>query len=67
MHMYMGWKQHATEFSAHPNTICYIYQVAKEETLHFGLLENRLKQLDSSYGALPTHDGILFCTFASVN
>jgi uncharacterized ferritin-like protein (DUF455 family) len=34
-------------------------QVAREETLHFGLLEARLKDLGSSYGSLPTHDGIL--------
>mmetsp|Transcript_56751 Transcript_56751/g.139268 ORF Transcript_56751/g.139268 Transcript_56751/m.139268 type:complete len:372 (+) Transcript_56751:108-1223(+) len=33
-------------------------QVAKEETLHFGMLSDRLKELDSSYGALPTHDGL---------
>jgi hypothetical protein len=33
-------------------------QVAKEETLHFSLLSDRLEQLGSSYGAMPVHDGL---------
>ncbi|SDG41835.1 ferritin-like domain-containing protein [Roseospirillum parvum] len=32
--------------------------VALDEALHFELLEERLRQLDSHYGALPAHDGL---------
>lgn len=33
-------------------------KVADDEARHFSLLENRLKELDSFYGALPAHDGL---------
>ncbi|MEC3950063.1 ferritin-like domain-containing protein [Sphingobium sp. HWE2-09] len=33
-------------------------QVGAEEAMHFALLERRLVQLDSHYGALPAHDGL---------
>lgn len=32
--------------------------VAAEEAMHFALLDRRLKQLGSHYGALPAHDGL---------
>ncbi|WP_202396201.1 ferritin-like domain-containing protein [Stappia sediminis] len=33
-------------------------QVGLEEAKHFSLLERRLEDLDSHYGALPAHDGL---------
>ena len=33
-------------------------RVAAEEALHFSLLEGRLRELGSHYGALPAHDGL---------
>lgn len=33
-------------------------QVGLEEAKHFGLLRDRLQQMDSFYGALPAHDGL---------
>ena len=33
-------------------------QVGAEEAMHFALLDRRLRQLDSHYGALPAHDGL---------
>lgn len=33
-------------------------KVANDEARHFNLLENRLKDFDSYYGALPAHDGL---------
>jgi uncharacterized ferritin-like protein (DUF455 family) len=33
-------------------------KVGSEEALHFALLEARLKELGSEYGALPAHDGL---------
>lgn len=33
-------------------------QVGLEEAKHFGLLRDRLKEMDSHYGALPAHDGL---------
>ena len=33
-------------------------KVAAEESLHFALLDRRLKTLGSHYGALPAHDGL---------
>ena len=32
--------------------------VAADEAMHFALLDRRLKQLGSHYGALPAHDGL---------
>jgi uncharacterized ferritin-like protein (DUF455 family) len=32
--------------------------VAADEAMHFSLLQRRLKQLGSHYGALPAHDGL---------
>ena len=32
--------------------------VAADEAMHFALLERKLETLDSSYGALPAHDGL---------
>jgi uncharacterized ferritin-like protein (DUF455 family) len=32
--------------------------VAADEAMHFALLERRLRQLGSHYGALPAHDGL---------
>ncbi len=32
--------------------------VAADEALHFALIDRRLKQLGSHYGALPAHDGL---------
>jgi hypothetical protein len=39
------------------NAFCAFTQVADDECRHFLLLEQRLKDLGSSYGALPVHDG----------
>lgn len=33
-------------------------QVGAEEAMHFALLDRRLRQMDSHYGALPAHDGL---------
>lgn len=33
-------------------------QVGLEEAKHFNLLDNRLKEMGSHYGALPAHDGL---------
>ena len=33
-------------------------RIAREEAKHFSLLEQRLKQLDSCFGALPVHNGL---------
>ena len=33
-------------------------QVGAEEAMHFALLDRRLRQLGSRYGALPAHDGL---------
>ncbi|RYY33598.1 MAG: ferritin-like domain-containing protein, partial [Sphingomonadales bacterium] len=33
-------------------------RVGADEALHFALLDRRLKQLGSFYGALPAHDGL---------
>lgn len=33
-------------------------RVGAEEAMHFALLDRRLRQLDSHYGALPAHDGL---------
>lgn len=33
-------------------------QVGADEARHFTMLENRLRALDSHYGALPAHDGL---------
>ncbi len=33
-------------------------QVGAEEAMHFALLDRRLRQLGSFYGALPAHDGL---------
>lgn len=33
-------------------------QVGAEEAMHFALLDRRLKQLGSHYGALPAHEGL---------
>jgi len=33
-------------------------QVGAEEAMHFALLERRLRQMGSHYGALPAHDGL---------
>ncbi|AQR73490.1 ferritin-like domain-containing protein [Sphingomonas sp. LM7] len=33
-------------------------QVGADEAMHFALLDRRLKQLGSHYGALPAHDGL---------
>jgi uncharacterized ferritin-like protein (DUF455 family) len=33
-------------------------QVGADEAMHFALLDRRLKQLGSAYGALPAHDGL---------
>ena len=33
-------------------------QVAEDECRHFQLLEKRLEQTGSHYGALPAHDGL---------
>ncbi|MFC3442381.1 ferritin-like domain-containing protein [Sphingobium rhizovicinum] len=33
-------------------------QVGAEEAMHFALLDRRLRQLGSHYGALPAHDGL---------
>ena len=33
-------------------------QVAADECRHFALLERRLQETGSSYGALPAHDGL---------
>lgn len=33
-------------------------KVADDEARHFNLLENRLNEFDSYYGALPAHDGL---------
>jgi len=32
--------------------------VAADEAMHFALIERRLRELGSSYGALPAHDGL---------
>lgn len=32
--------------------------VAADEAMHFALLDRRLRQMDSHYGALPAHDGL---------
>lgn len=32
--------------------------VAADEAMHFALIDRRLRQLDSHYGALPAHDGL---------
>jgi hypothetical protein len=34
------------------------WQVAEDECRHFQLLERRLEETGSSYGALPAHDGL---------
>lgn len=33
-------------------------KVGADETMHFALLDRRLKQLGSHYGAMPAHDGL---------
>jgi uncharacterized ferritin-like protein (DUF455 family) len=33
-------------------------QVGADEAMHFALLDRRLKQLGSHYGAMPAHDGL---------
>src|SRR5690606_7177985 len=33
-------------------------RVGADEAMHFALLERRLRQLGSHYGALPAHDGL---------
>jgi len=33
-------------------------RVGSEEAMHFALLDRRLRAMDSSYGALPAHDGL---------
>jgi uncharacterized ferritin-like protein (DUF455 family) len=33
-------------------------QVAFEEAKHFGMVRNRLRELDADYGDLPAHDGL---------
>lgn len=33
-------------------------RVGAEEAMHFALLDRRLRAMDSSYGALPAHDGL---------
>ena len=33
-------------------------RVGAEEAMHFALLDRRLRQMGSSYGALPAHDGL---------
>lgn len=33
-------------------------QVAYEEAKHFGMVRDRLRQLDADYGDLPAHDGL---------
>lgn len=37
--------------------------VAADEAMHFALLDRRLKQLGSYYGALPAHDGLWEAAF----
>ncbi len=39
--------------------------VAADEAMHFALLERRLNQLGSHYGALPAHDGLWEAAFAT--
>ena len=41
--------------------------VADEEAKHFALLNNRLKDLGSHYGALPAHDGLWEIAIATAN
>jgi uncharacterized ferritin-like protein (DUF455 family) len=41
--------------------------VGAEEALHFALLMRRLRALDSSYGALPAHDGLWEAAEATAN
>jgi uncharacterized ferritin-like protein (DUF455 family) len=38
-------------------------RVGAEEAMHFALVERRLKQLGSHYGALPAHDGLWAAAF----
>ena len=33
-------------------------RVAAEESMHFAMLDRRLRQLGSFYGAHPAHDGL---------
>ncbi|TNE58814.1 MAG: ferritin-like domain-containing protein [Alphaproteobacteria bacterium] len=40
-------------------------QVGREECNHFNLLTERLHALDSSYGALPAHDGLWEAAYAT--
>jgi len=38
-------------------------RVGADEAMHFALLDRRLQQLDSHYGALPAHDGLWEAAF----
>lgn len=40
-------------------------KVAQDEGRHFSLLAARLKELGSSYGALPAHDGLWVSAIAT--
>lgn len=42
-------------------------QVADDEARHFGLLQTRLRDFDSFYGALPAHDGLWQASYATRN
>ncbi len=41
--------------------------VAADEALHFALIDRRLKQLGSHYGALPAHDGLWEAAYETRN
>lgn len=41
--------------------------VAADEAMHFALLDRRLRQLGSHYGALPAHDGLWSAALASTD
>lgn len=41
--------------------------VAADEALHFALIDRRLKQLGSYYGALPAHDGLWEAAYETRN
>ena len=45
-------------FSSINFIFCALEKVAEDECRHFLLLESRLKELGSHYGALSAHDGL---------
>ena len=42
-------------------------RVGADEAMHFALLDRRLKQLGSHYGAMPAHDGLWEAAYATRN